>query len=126
MARPDDLRSQFKLWRQLSAEDRAGFFAIYGDFLPYLGRLSGNAIKLYVYLGLHAGNFTGECWPSVPTMARRLKKSQRTILSWLKELERCKLIMRIPGPRGEVTHTFLLPYGSRAFEVLRGSSDEAT
>lgn len=107
-------RDSYATWRSMNSETKKGFFPVFRDFLPHLARLSGGAVKLYLYLGLHAGNQSGECWPSVKRMASHFRKSERTIYLWLAELENARLIYRDQASREDAAHTFLLPYGSPA------------
>ncbi|MCI0184646.1 helix-turn-helix domain-containing protein [Sulfoacidibacillus ferrooxidans] len=83
-----------------------------------LNRVSGNAIRLYVYLGHRGVNETGECWITIETMARYFKKSKRTVSYWLSELENVGLIKRIQFNLDESAHTFLRPYGSKHFRPM--------
>lgn len=76
-----------------------------------LRNLSGNAVKLYIYLGLMAGNETGETWVSLDTTAAYFGKTKRAVSEWVKELEEAQLIERMQLKPNEVAHTFLLPYG---------------
>jgi len=94
-----------------------GFFPIFQSFKEsfLLRRLSGNAVKLYLYLGLMSGNETGETWVSIPTMAKYFEKTERTISSWLKELEDARLIKRMQMEPDGVAHTFLMGYSSEEF-----------
>ena len=47
------------------------------DFL-YRMELSHRAVAVYLYLYDRA-NRDGECWPSIPTIARELKLSESTV-----------------------------------------------
>ncbi len=105
-------RKHYKDWKKTSLES----FGYYPIFQPFketflLRTLSGNALKLYVYLGLMSGNTTGESWVTIATMAKYFEKSERTISGWLKELEQAKLIERFQLKPNSVAHTFLNPYG---------------
>lgn len=105
-------RANYKLWKELSL-DNEGYFPIFQmfkeDFL--LSKISGNALKLYIYLGLHTGNKTGETWINIESMAKYFNKSPRTISNWLDELINLKLIERCQLKFNASAHTFLLPYG---------------
>lgn len=105
------LENNYKEWKQDSLEN--GFFPIFQSFKEgfYLKNLSGNAIKLYLYLGLMSGNETGKTWVTIDTMAKYFDKSKRTISGWLKELEKYKLVQRMQMEPNSVAYTFLLPYG---------------
>lgn len=105
-------RANYKKWKELSL-DNVGYFPVFQmfkeDFL--LSEISGNALKLYIYLGLHTGNKTGETWVAIESMAKYFKKSPRTISNWLEELIKLKLIERRQLKFNDSAHTFLLPYG---------------
>jgi hypothetical protein len=104
-------RQEFDQWKS-DALDRFGYFPIFQPFKEtfLLRNLSGNALRLFIYLGLASGNKTGETWVSIETMAQYFDKSKRTISGWLKELEEVRLITRIQLNVNEVAHTFLQPY----------------
>lgn len=105
-------RENYKEWKHV-ALSKFGYFPIFQPFkeTSLLRNLSGNALRMYVYLGLRTGNETGETWVSIETMADYFGKSPRTISGWLKELEKAQLIERFQLKPNEVAHTFLLPYG---------------
>ena len=105
-------RQDFNKWKS-DALDRYGYFPIFQPFKEtfLLRNLSGNALRLYLYLGLVSGNKTGESWVSIDTMAKYFGKSNRTISSWLKELEEARLIVRMQFEPNNVAHTFVQPYG---------------
>ena len=106
------LREEYANWK-VSALNSFGFFPIFQPLKEsfFLKELSGNAIKLYVYLGLMSANRTGETWVSIETMAKYFGKSKRTISTWLKELETADLIERHQLEKDGVSHTFIKPYG---------------
>lgn len=106
------LRKQYEEWKQDSLKEFY-FFPIFETFKEtfILRNISGNALRLYIYLGLMANNKTGETWVSINTIAKYFGKSTRTISSWLKELEKHNLIRRLQLEPNQVAHTFLLPYG---------------
>lgn len=105
-------RSNYTKWKGKSL-DTAGYFPVFQPFKEgfLLRELSGNALKLYVYLGLHTGNKTGETWVTIESMATYFEKSKRTISTWLEELIAHDLIVRMQLTYNEPAHTFLLPYG---------------
>lgn len=104
-------REEFDVWKKdfLGSE---GYFPVFQPFKDglFLKKLSGNAVKLYLYLGLRSGNSTGETWVSIGTMAQYFGKTERTISSWLEELENLKLIKRMQMEPNKVSYTFLRPY----------------
>lgn len=106
------LEKNYMIWKKASL-DYSGFFPIFSEFKEgyYLRNLSGNAVKLYLYLGLRTGNENGKTWVSIETMASYFGKSKRTVSTWLKELEDHKLVKRMQMSPNDVSYTFLLPYG---------------
>lgn len=105
-------RENYRKWKEKSL-DVSGYFPIFQPFKEgyILKDLSGNALKLYVYLGMQAGNKTGETWVTIDTMAKYFEKSNRTISNWLEELIVHNLIVRMQLRYDEPAHTFLMPYG---------------
>lgn len=83
-------------WK-LNALEEAGYFIIFQGLLEtdILQKISGNAFKLYVYLGINANNMTGIVWHSNSKISLYFNKSERTIRSWMKELEDLNLIERV-------------------------------
>lgn len=106
------LESDYKTWKK-SALEHGGYFPVFQPFKEsfYLKNLSGNSVKLYLYLGLMSGNSNGKTWVSIDTMAKYFGKSKRTISQWLKELEEYKLVKRMQMEPNGVAYTFLIPYG---------------
>lgn len=120
-------RERYKEWKKISLSN-VGYFPVFQPLkeTTLLRNLSGNALRLYVYLGLHTGNETGQTWVSIETMANYFGKSPRTISGWLKELEKVRLIERFQLKPNEVAHTFLLPYGEHLMfdeDVLRKDAE---
>lgn len=97
-------------WRKLNFEQRKGFFPIFYDFVDYLPKLSGGAVSLFIYLGLHSNNISGESYHDISTIANFFGKSNRTISLWIKELEEFQLITRVQMEFNGVSHTFIRPY----------------
>ena len=106
------LNKRYSKWKE-SSFSSSGFFPIFSPFKDeyILRNLSGNAVKLYVFLGLMSGNETGETWVSIESISNYFNKSERTISNWISELENAKLIVRFQLKKDGVAHTFLLPYG---------------
>ena len=107
------LNNNYKKWKENKFETE-GFFPIFISFKEefLLKNLSGNALKLYIYLGLRSGNNTGETWISIETICKYFEKSPRTISYWLKELIDKGLISRFQLEKDSSSHTFLLPYST--------------
>lgn len=107
--RRDKYRDEYLQWRSQLMKAESGFFALYADFEPMLTQLSAGALRLYLYIGFHSDNWTGESWHSVDTMAKSLNVDARTVRKGLRELEDMGLIRRVqPRPRGR-TFTYLRP-----------------
>ncbi|MBO1005917.1 helix-turn-helix domain-containing protein [Pseudogracilibacillus auburnensis] len=105
------LEQDYSAWKSASLE-KGGYFPVFNGFKEeyLLKNLSGNAIKMYLYLGLHSGNETGTTWVGIETIAKYFDKSPRTISYWLKELEEAELIVRMQMEKNGVSYTFLRPY----------------
>lgn len=90
-----------------------GYFPVFLSFKSsgLLREISGNALKLYILLGLSTDNWNGETWVSLETIAEYFKKSKRTVSNWANELEELKLITRMQFEYNGACHTFLRPYG---------------
>lgn len=108
----DQLRKDYQLWRIENTGTKQSFFILYKTFLDnnHLKNLSGNSIKLYLYLGFHSNNKTGESWHSIETISEYFGCDERTIKRWFKELEDNNLIQRIQKGYKRVANTFLIPY----------------
>lgn len=105
----DKHREDYRRWRTRMMQEEAGFFALYQDFEPFLSILSAAALRVYLYLGMHSDNWTGESWHSLDTMAGSLHMDPRTVRRALHELVEEGLIARIQlTPRGR-TFTYLRP-----------------
>lgn len=107
------LNKNYSSWKKgiLKSE---GFFPIFQSFKEekFLKNLSGNALKLYLYMGLRSKNETGENWVTIDTMSKYFEKSPRTISNWIKELEDKRLIIRFQLESNGPAYTFLTPYST--------------
>jgi len=114
------LCSNYRRWK-LDSLDEAGYFVIFQGFLEsdLLNKISGNALKLYVYLGINSNNFEGIVWHSNYKIAQYFNKSERTIRTWMKELEDFELITRMQLKYDGNAYTYLLPYKSKYEETSR-------
>lgn len=110
--RMDDLRTNYEQWRKNQKEIKAPFFIVYSDLLKSnkLKDINPTALKIYIYLGLHSNNETGECWHSVQTIADYFEMDKRTINRALENLIDIGLIDRIQKGFKRVSNTFLKPY----------------
>lgn len=61
------------------------------DFL-YRMELPHRAVAVYLYLYDRA-NWDGECWPSIPTIARELKLSESTVRRAIQDLKKAELLV---------------------------------
>lgn len=99
-------------WRNICKYNKNGFFIIFNDFEEknILKKISGNALKLYVFLGIHSKNSTGESWYTIESISQYFKKTPRSVSKWFNELEKLNLIRRIQLEYNGASHTFLQPY----------------
>lgn len=105
------LRNNYREWKE-DCLSNSGYFIIFKGFLEenFLNKISGNALKLYIYLGLNSNNMEGVVWHSTNTIANYFHKSERTIRLWMKELEDNNLINKFQLNYNGVPYTHLLPY----------------
>lgn len=106
-----DLEDNYRAWK-VNSMTESGYFLIFQGFVEndILKSISGNALKLYMYLGIKSNNFAGVVWHSNEKIAAYFEKSERTIRLWMKELEDKKLIKRMRLAYDGIAYTFLLPY----------------
>ncbi|HDR7361514.1 TPA: helix-turn-helix domain-containing protein [Bacillus toyonensis] len=106
-------KENYKKWKEYSLNEN-GFFIIFSGFVEEnkLKKISGNALKLYIYLGMYSKNMTGEVWHSNKTISNYFGKSERTIRGWMKELEDQHLIKRMRLEFDGQPHVFLQPYNA--------------
>jgi len=111
------LKDEYEVWKTEQLE-KGGYFTIFNDFknMDYLTNLSSGAIKLYIFLGIVSKNKTGESYYSINKIAKYFKKSDQTIITWIKELEKNDLIERLQFTTNGVSHTFLKPYKGKEEE----------
>lgn len=107
----NELQDVYRHWK-LNSMDESGYFLIFQGFLEtdILKHISGNALRLYIYLGIRSNNFAGVVWHSNERIAAYFNKSERTIRLWMKELQDNKLIKRMRLEYDGRSYTFLLPY----------------
>jgi hypothetical protein len=103
-------RDDYKGWREKNR--KTGFFLIYNHFHKdnILKEISGNALRLYIYLGIHSKNDTGETWHSAEKISDYFDCDERSVKRWFAELEEKKLIYRVQNGYKRIANTFLLPY----------------
>lgn len=104
-------RNNYKQWK-LEALDESGYFVIFQGFLEngILRKISGNALKLYVFLGINSNNLEGIVWYSNKKISYYFGNSERTIRKWMKELEDLNLIKRMRLKYNGNVYTYLNPY----------------
>lgn len=105
------MRNRYKRWKY-NALDNSAYFIIFQGFLEadLLKDISGNALKLYIYLGLNSNNYEGVVWHSNKKIAEYFDRSERTIRVWMKELENLNLIKRMRLEYDGIVYTYLQPY----------------
>lgn len=108
----DEHKKKYENWKKGKFEQKDGYFVIFQDLKNnnLLKKISGSALKLYIYLGLYTKNYTGECTVTINSTAKYFGKDERTISYWIKELEDIGLIERIQFKVKQPSHTFLKPY----------------
>lgn len=121
MKKVSKLKRDHLEWRERNFKQKHGFFPIFQDFKVPMKNLSPGAISLFIYLGLHSNNLTGETSHGVERMAKFFNKSTRTIGSWLRELEKEGLIERVQIKFNGPSHTFIRPYSG---SINKGIDDE--
>lgn len=104
------LRKEHSMWRDTNFIEKKGFFPVFYEFKEKLPQLSGGAVSLFLYFGLHSNNQTGESFHNIDRIAKFFGKSTRTISKWITELEEAELIERIQLELNGSSHTFLKPY----------------
>lgn len=106
------LRCEYKEWKTNQRDNKIGFFMIYNDLFTSgkLKDINSNALKIYIYFGIHSNNDTGECWHSVEAIAEYFNIDKRTVNRALKNLEEINLISRVQKGFRRVANTFLRPY----------------
>jgi len=98
-------------WRSWTFRNKRGFFPVFTpEFTEKLKNVSGNAIKLYLYLGAHINNKEGSTTVSVEKIASDLNATKRTVHNWFAELREHELAIRIQPGFKNTTTTYLLPY----------------
>lgn len=104
-------KNNYSEWKKSGLENE-GYFIIFNSFQKNdkLKKISGNALKLYIYLGINSSNSTGETWHSNTSISKYFNKSERTIRNWMKELEDLNLIRRMQLDYNGPSHTFLQTY----------------
>lgn len=105
------MRNKYKFWKY-DALDQSAYFIIFQGFLESgkLKDISGNALKLYIYLGINSNNYEGVVWHSNKKISEYFGKSERTIRTWMKELEDMNLIKRMRLEYDGIVYTYLQPY----------------
>lgn len=104
-------KNNYMNWK-LEALDNSGYFIIFQGLLEndILNKISGNALKLYIYLGINSNNINGVVWHSNAKIASYFGKSERTIRTWMKELDDLFLIKRMRLNYDSFVFTYLQPY----------------
>jgi hypothetical protein len=105
-----EMRREHSQWRDTNFINKEGFFPVFNGFKEKMPYLSGGAVSLFIYFGLHSNNQTGECYHSINKISTYFNKSTRTINNWIKELEDAKLIVRMQLEINGPSHTFIRPY----------------
>lgn len=104
-------KKNYEAWKK-EGLDKYGYCILFNGFITSnkLSKISGNALKLYIYLCMYSKNMTGEVWHSNSRIAKYFNKSERTIRNWMKELETLNLIKRMQLKFNGEMHTFIQTY----------------
>src|SRR5699024_924430 len=114
----DTYKTRYEHWKRESL-DNSGFFVIFNGFSDeisaidhktLLQKISGGALKLFIFIGLKSNNYTGESYYSIKSLFKYFNVSERTINNWFRELEKLNLIYRTQLEYGGVSHTYLQIY----------------
>ncbi|MCJ0222438.1 helix-turn-helix domain-containing protein [Clostridioides difficile] len=107
-------KNTYRNWKLESLES-SGYFIIFQGFLEtdLLKKISGNALKLYIYLGINSNNLNGVVWHSNKKISAYFNKSERTIRLWMKELEDLNLLKRMRLKYNGNVFTYLQTYNSK-------------
>jgi GntR family transcriptional regulator len=82
---------------QIIVLKRAHFFSIDNDIIDVHAKTIGAiGVAIYTVLARYANRRTGECWPTIPRIARMLDLGLSTVKRYLRRLEAAGLI-RIEG-----------------------------
>lgn len=110
-------RDRYQEWKKYRREMNSPFLIIYKDFQDdHLRKISGGALKLYIFLGFNSNSFNGECWISAPEIASYFENDARTVKAWFAELEDLGLLKRIQTGFKRKANSFLQPYGDTPFK----------
>lgn len=104
-------KKNYSEWKN-NGLSQGGYFIIFNGFQHSnkLKNISGNALKLYIYLGINSNSQTGEVWHSNKKISNYFNRSERTIRSWMQELESMNLIKRMQLEFNGESHTYLQTY----------------
>lgn len=106
-------KEEYRAWKR-NALSHSAYFPVFTELKEthLLRNLSGGALKVYIYLGLHSKQWTGETWVTLEQMAAYFGVSKRSINNWLQELKKKRLVERMQMELNGVSFTFLRPYGN--------------
>ena len=71
----------------------------------YAAEMGAMGVAVYTVLQRYADRATGQCWPSVPTIAAKLRLSAKCVRKYLHHLARLGLIDMAPRSTAEGDHT---------------------
>lgn len=110
-----------KEWRQWCFQNKKGFFPVFTpEFVDKFKEVSGNALRLYLYLGAHINNREGYTLLAIETIAKEYKATKRTVHNWFQELRDNRLLLRIQPGFKQPTYTYLLPYHEQFLDLYPG------
>jgi hypothetical protein len=85
------------------------YFAVVPEWVLFHEGLSDQAVRLYGVLRRYADQEQSEAWPSIPTLAKRMKRSDRSVQRAMKELLEHDAIVLVRRPDGaRSTNTYMV------------------
>ncbi len=99
-------------WIKIARKENKLFFPIFPNFQDkgYLRLISGEALKLYIFLGIYSKYNNGESWYSIASISNYFDKSERTVSYWIQELKELNLIYRHQIYLNQSSRTYLQKY----------------
>jgi len=128
----EHMKRDHREWRKNLQLEKTGFFPVFSNQIkPYLqgedGNPSGNAMRLFIYLGIHSNNETGEViGVNLRMMEQFFQCKLRTLQYWLEELEEAHLIKRVQAKFKGTSTIFLLPYSTNSYMEMKNKREKTT
>ena len=85
------------------------YFAVVPEWVLFHKELSDQAVRLYGVLRRYADQEQSEAWPSIPTLAKRMHRSDRSVQRAMKELITYDAIVLVREPdNARSTNTYMV------------------